>query len=229
MTISDQNPSTSPSTRQPMINIPPLTFLLMLALTIVHLVRVFALSPEDDQMLVMHLGFMPKFLHDAGLHMWQPWASLVTYSLLHFGWPHFIVNITALVAFGSATERVFGRMRYMVILLAGVIAGALIHFAFYSESTILLGGMSAGLSALFAVVLGVMQLGRTQTHVWRAMIKPTLAWVVVNIVIGLMGVPGQPGLAVGWVAHLGGFAAGLLCLPLFVTAYRFWKKDHTHG
>lgn len=228
MTLSDEPIQAAPAAakRQPPIHIAPVTLLIVLVLAAVHVMRLYILSPNDEQLFVLHVAFVPKFLHDVGFYTWQPWPTLLSYSLLHFGWLHFIVNITALTAFGSAVERMFGMRRYIVVLLSGIVAGALVHFAFYSNSTVLLGGISAGISALFAVVLGMMQLNRSDFQGWTSMRKPVIAWVIMNVAIGLMGVPGQPGLAIGWIAHLGGFAAGLLALAWLIPDYAF---GNTHG
>jgi membrane associated rhomboid family serine protease len=41
------------------------------------------------------------------------------------------------------------------------------------------------------------------------------AWLVLNAVTGIAGV-GSEGVPVAWVAHVGGFLAGLLLYPLLV-------------
>jgi membrane associated rhomboid family serine protease len=107
-------------------------------------------------------------------------------------------------------------------LLSGILGGALLHLALFSEQRSSLGGISAGLSALLAVILALLQHSRGQAG-WRAMAAPILSWVLLNIVIGVIGLPGvmgQSSLAIAWVAHLGGFVAGLIWLPVLWPHYR---------
>ena len=226
MTLTNDPVSEHPPARERLINLPPLTLALLIVLFGIHLMRLFVLTPMQDEELVLLLGFVPARLRILGTHDILPWLNLVTYALLHFGWTHMLVNGVGLAAFGAAAERLIGRLNYSVVLLVGTITGALLHFVFFSTDTVLLGGISAGLSGVFAVVLGVIQ--QTRQRPWRSLAKPVLAWIVINVVMGLIGVPGQPGLAIAWVAHLGGFVGGLVCLPFFVPAYRFSSQGIAH-
>jgi membrane associated rhomboid family serine protease len=202
-------------TRERLFSVAPVTLALVLLVIAVHLVRLFVLSDVQDLDLVMSLSFIPAKLLLTGTTSFEPWINLLSYALLHFGWMHLIVNVTGLLAFGTALERFLGWRVYLGILLTGIIAGALFHFIFFSSDSVILGGISAGLSALFAVILGCLQRAS-----WRVLLPGIIAWLAINLLTGLMGVPGQPGLAMAWLAHMGGFFAGLAFLPFLFPAYR---------
>ena len=207
-------PSHDSEASERLVNIPPVTLFLMAVLTAVHLIRLFYLTPAQDNFWVSLLGFVPAYFHQSATTEFLPWANLLSYALLHFGWAHFVMNIAGLAAFGSAVEQSIGAVRYAAVLLFGIIAGALVHFMFFYDSAVLLGGISAGLSALFAVILGLLQQHRVLKRGWRGLALPVTVWIVVNTVLGFIGIPGQPDQTIGWIAHLGGFIAGLACLPV---------------
>jgi membrane associated rhomboid family serine protease len=221
MNHSPESASSSLPPSEPLFNVPPVTLLLVLVLSAIQLLRVYGFSPEQDQLWVLRLGFIPLHLREYGLSSIFPWFSTITYSLLHFGWLHFVVNITAILAFGAGVERSFGWKRYVVILGATIIAGALTHFIWFSHDVVILGGISAGVSGLFAIVIGMLQ----QRNGWRGLIVPSVIWLAINMVIGNMGMPGQDGLSIAWVAHMGGFIAGLAFLPWIMPAYRVFKSQ----
>jgi membrane associated rhomboid family serine protease len=204
-----------------MINVPPVTLLIVALLSVVQIMRTYMLTPDEDQIWVLRYGFIPLHLREYGLSSIFPWLSLVTYSVLHFGWLHFFVNVTGLLAFGSGVERALGWMRYLVILILSIMAGALLHFIFFSHDTVILGGISAGLSGLFAVVIGLIQ----QRNGWRGLLLPSAVWIIINVVIGYAGIPGQGGLSIAWLAHMGGFIVGLVSLPFVLPAYSFSNRQ----
>ncbi len=113
-----------------MITIPPATCLVLGLITAIQLLRMFVLTPQTDAEWVVWLGFVPLALTQGEMHGVWPWSTLVTCALLHFGWMHFLVNAAGIAAFGAAVERTFGVTRFLFILLFGVVAGALVHFAF---------------------------------------------------------------------------------------------------
>ena len=59
----------------------------------------------------------------AQFNIWQ----FLSYALVHANWPHFLVNLLMLWLLGVKVIRVFGRERFLVILVAGVLAGGLLH------------------------------------------------------------------------------------------------------
>ena len=219
--------------KQPLFNVPPVTLALIVLLTAVHLIRLFVLSSDQDAQWVATLGFIPLRFKQLALHDPLAWLPVISYAALHFGWMHFFVNVTGLAAFGSATERTVGAVRYIAILISGIIAGIALHFILFSDTIVLIGGISAGVSALFPIIMAIIQHTRQQTG-WHSLLPALFIWVVMNIVFGLTGVPGGnlsgqgPSiLAVAWVAHLGGFMAGLIWLPILWPHYRFTFRGET--
>jgi membrane associated rhomboid family serine protease len=183
-----------PGFREPFLNVPPLTMGIFIALFVVQVLR--AVSPGLDDLFINWCVLIP-------VQAWvRPW-TILTYALLHFGWAHFLINTTGLLAFGSGVERFFNRAWYMLIFIGGILFGALAHLALFADSVIPLGGASAGISALFGAVIPLIATG-------RSFYAAVTVFIVTNIALGMMGMPDDPSLSIAWQAHLGGFIWGLL-------------------
>jgi membrane associated rhomboid family serine protease len=200
-----------PPARQPIFNIPPATAALLIACVAVHLVRL--LAPRDvDQALIFTFGFIPARYTLVSLD-WPAIVDPVTYQFLHLNLAHLAANMLALLAFGSGVERRIGVGRMLIFAILCGIAGAAAHLVAYPYSVQPVVGASAAISGLFAGVLRF----RVRTRAGhRAGLWPLIGlWVVMNVISGVTGMPGAQGVAIAWVAHFGGFVAGLLLFGMF--------------
>lgn len=206
--VSDR--PTAPA-RQPIFNVPPITKALLIVNVAVHLLRL--LLPADvDDALVSTFAFVPARYTETGELGWPALADPITYQFLHGSFVHLGVNMLALLAFGSGVERRIGGWRMLVFFLVCGVVAAAAHLAAYPSSPAPIVGASGAISGLFGGVLRF-QFGAgpgARRGLWSIIIL----WVVVNFVFGQTGVPGAEGVAIAWVAHLGGFLAGLLLFDL---------------
>ncbi|HLG90234.1 MAG TPA: rhomboid family intramembrane serine protease [Alphaproteobacteria bacterium] len=188
-----------------MLRVPPATGWLIAINIAVHLARIF-LPPEQDDIVVSWLGFDPASLR--GPIDWLPVVSLITYQFLHGSWAHLGINMVTLLAFGPGVERPLGAARFLVIYLLSGIAGALLEGALDGgESGDLLIGASAAISGTFGALLviwGVYRRGRRP----MGLAPMALLWIGLMAVTGILGV-GAQGTPVAWIAHIGGFLAGM--------------------
>lgn len=209
----------TPPPPQPILNIPPATKALLIANIAVHLLRM--LLPADlDDALVSTFAFVPARYTEAGGFGWAAVADPITYQFLHGSFVHLGVNMLALLAFGAGVERRIGGWRMLVFFLVCGVVSAAAHLAAYPSSLEPIIGASGAISGLFGGVLRF-QFGAgpgTRRGLWSIIIL----WVVVNFAFGQTGMPGTDGAAIAWVAHLGGFLAGLL---LFDLAARSKARD----
>lgn len=158
----------------------------------------------------------------------RPW-TLLTYAALHGSWSHVIVNSAWLLAFGTPVGRRLGTARTLAILVIAAIAGALLHFAVHPLAVQPVIGASAAASGVMGAAtrfaFGSFAMGipandtrlMTLTEIART---PRTAifiavWFGVNIVFGVFATQLDiaPG-GIAWEAHMGGFVAGLLAMPL---------------
>jgi membrane associated rhomboid family serine protease len=190
-----------------MINLPPVTTALLVANVAVHVARLL-LSPDLDDALVELFGLVPARYTEAGGWSWLDLVDPVTYQFLHGSVMHLAMNMLALLAFGAGIERRLGGARMLVFFLVCGIAGAAAHILVYPSSTDPVIGASGAISGLFGGIL-VLQRRMGMGGGGRLWLVVAI-WIAVIVVTGQAGIPGQQGMLIAWVAHLGGFVAGLL-------------------
>jgi len=191
--------------REPAFNIPAATGALIAVNVLVHLLRYFLLSPDQDDALVGVLGFNPANL--SHLFSGATLLSLLTYQFVHGGWDHLAVNMLTLLALGPGLERPLGRVRFLAIYFLTGIAGALIEAVLTpAGDDDLLIGASGSISGVFGALIvawGFHRRGRRPL----GLVRMALLWSVLMAVTGILGV-GANG-PVAWIAHIGGFIAGI--------------------
>jgi membrane associated rhomboid family serine protease len=159
-----------------------------------------------------------------------PLVTVFTSMFLHAGLAHLAGNMLYLWVFGQSVEDAMGRGRFLVFyLLCGALAAA-VQYRADPASPIPMVGASGAISGLLGAYLVLHPHARVRTLVvvgffWRVVAVPAPVvlglWIVVQFVasaLTLGGGPGGGGAEPGGVAvfaHLGGFLAGALLLPLF--------------
>jgi len=138
-----------------------------------------------------------------------------SYTFLHGSWPHVLLNSVWLLAFGPVVARRFGTPLFLVFFLVCSIAAAATHLAIYWGSTEPVVGASGAISGLMAASFRMLPFDSRHPPL-APLLSPrilawTAIWAVVNVIAGVtgLGAGGGPA-AVAWVAHLGGYGAGLL-------------------
>ena len=134
----------------------------------------------------------------------RPW-QLLTYAFLHGNTMHLVVNMLALLSFGPALERGWGRQKFIACYaLAAAFGGAL--QALMSDGRPVVGA-SAALFGLFAAYV----IGKPKARIITLFPWPLPAWVLLVAYLVLSGLA----LAFDWlhgvahVAHLGGIVIGV--------------------
>jgi membrane associated rhomboid family serine protease len=172
----------------------------------------------------------------------KPW-TLLTYAFLHGSWTHVLLNSIWLVAFGPPIARRFGSARFLLFMAVTAIASALAHWAISPMDFSPLIGVSGADSGLMGAATRFMfqpgaplgafgSTGRPEietipaTSLGRVFVESRplifiLIWLGTNFIFGAgaqaLGFSEMP---VAWVAHLGGFFAGLVLFPLFDRPFR---------
>jgi membrane associated rhomboid family serine protease len=202
--------------RQPILNIPPATKALLIINIVVHGLRML-LPPALDDTVIENFGFIPARYTVPGAFGRTALVAPITHQFLHGNLAHLAVNMVALLAFGAGVERRFGGARMAAFTLLCGIAGAAVHFAVYPHSVDPVIGASGAISGLFGAVLRFqVSSGRCNGSLW-----PLVGlFLVLNVVTGVTGIGAPEGETVAWVAHMGGFVAGLLLFGAFDKAPR---------
>jgi len=233
-------PAAARPSRQPIFLLPwPITALCGLLLAI-QLASSLVLNEDGRQMMLTWLAFVPYRLVDQTAYLggWVPliWTTF-THAFLHAGWEHVGGNIVWLAIFGTPVAQRYGAVRTYALFLIGAGVGAW-AFALTSHGPDeYLVGASGGIAALTgAAVRFIFQpavvvideatgerklLGRHLATLGQFVRNPTagvfsLMWIVLNGIVPILpAMAGALGFAVAWQAHIGGFLAGLLLVPLF--------------
>jgi membrane associated rhomboid family serine protease len=147
--------------------------------------------------------------------------TLFTSMFMHAGWLHLIGNMLYLWIFGDNVEDRFGPAKFLIFYLLCGFAATFAHMAFSLGSNI----PSLGASGAIAGVLGayIFLFPRGSVRVLqgsRVVPVPALVviglWIVLQLFsgIGSISETAQTG-GVAYMAHVGGFVAGVLLTFLF--------------
>ena len=252
--------------REPVFNIPAVIIACCVVLLGIHALRL-ALSNETDNWLIATFAFIPARmtlnLHIAPDHLAKAYQAtvgrnailaaqldfligdgqlrvwtLLTYAFLHASWAHVGFNCIWLVAFGSAVARRFTTLGFILLLIAGALAGALLQYAVdFTSFQMIIGASAAVSAAMGAAVRFVFRpteesrrvfdrallnepfqqpaLSLRQVFTTKAALVFTVFWFASDLLFGIFpGLSGVSDAPVAWQAHIGGFLAGLLLFPL---------------
>lgn len=158
------------------------------------------------------------------------WSGLVTHLFIHASWPHVLMNSVFILAFGAPVARFLrptargGPMFWLFFLACGILAGvgfaalamALSKVGLASSDWALVGASGAASGLMGAAARLIEGRGRLGPLGGRTVVGMSLAWILVNVVLGVTGLtPGTAGAPVAWEAHIVGFFAGLLLISPF--------------
>lgn len=151
-------------------------------------------------------GFWPDLLRGAApAYSVQPFAMFASCVFLHGGLLHLFMNMVGLMWLGPIViNRVGERAFWPIVGLCALGAGA--AYAVLSASGVPMVGASGVLFGFIGVVGTWALLDRVKRReTLRPLIEQALVFTVLNIALALLsGV-------IAWQAHVGGFAAGVVC------------------
>ena len=199
---------THEAARQPILNIPPATKALLIANVAVHFLRLLLPGELDDDVIAT-FAFIPARYTAPGEFGWPALIDPISYQFLHGGLAHLAINMLALLAFGAGVERRIGGARMFAFAMICGVASVLAHLAVYPASLDPVIGASGAISGLFGAVLRFRLRGGA-----RGLLPLVALWIVMDAVTGVSGMGGD-GVSIAWIAHIGGFVAGLLLFGPF--------------
>ena len=179
-------------------------------------------GPVGADWIVVGFGLIPAVLFGTealpdGLPYVPPALTLVTSVFLHGSVLHLLGNMLFLWVFGDNVEDAMGHVRFLAFFLICGAVASFIHAIVDPESIRPLIGASGAVSGVVAAYLILYP----RVKVWGLFLKgiplKVPAYGAIGFWIGLQVVSAFFGGddAVGWFAHLGGFAAGAaLVVPM---------------
>lgn len=221
---------TRPS-REPFINAPSAVLWLIAAILAAHSVRVLLPEAWSEQVLETY-AFIPARYSAAAMaaHGLQPTGIVqrivpfLSYMFVHADFGHAGLNCLWLLAFGPVVARRWGPLKFLGLFFLCGVAAALLHLGVNWGDALPVIGASGAVSGLMAAGIRVLYGSRMPVlgeyrplaplHS-RSVLLFTVTWVVVNMIAGVTNIGVTGNLAVvAWVAHLGGYFAGLFAVGL---------------
>ena len=154
------------------------------------------------------------------------WSTLMTSMFLHGGWMHLGGNMLYLWIFGDNLEKVMGHVRFVAFYLVCGVAASVAHILFNMGSAVPAVGASGAISGVLGGYLLLFPKNRIRVLTRGGIAHvPAIAvlgiWIVIQFINGMGSVTdtSETG-GVAYMAHIGGFAAGLLLVKLFAAGRR---------
>jgi membrane associated rhomboid family serine protease len=139
-----------------------------------------------------------------GGFIWQ----LVTYSFVHAGPLHLVLNMLMLYWFGREMEAFLGRRSFLGLYLVGAFVAGLAHSLAYVRSPIPPGAVGAS-GAVFAILV-LFACHFPNRYVYFMLLLPMKVKYLVLIFIAINLIYTGQGTGIATLAHLGGAAYGYL-------------------
>lgn len=179
------------------------------------------------ELAVYSLGMTPAIVFGnkhllPELNLVPEWMTIFTSMFLHAGWMHLIGNMLYLWIFGDNVEDAMGHGRFLVFYLLSGVFAVLAQALPDPNSTIPMIGASGAISGVLGAYLLMFPHARVLVvipfgfylHTTRIPAGLVLAfWFLLQLFSSATSSGQQGGVAFG--AHIGGFIAGMLLIPLF--------------
>ena len=196
----------------------PVVTLLIIIINVAVFFCTLLLSKNEYQAVVFQYGFAPRELFGAtNIAGWALAAEkMVSSMFLHSGFWHLALNMLFLWIFGDNIEDITGPFRFIIFYLICGIAACLLQAAMDINSATPMIGASGAISGVLGGYL--VKFPRASILTWLIIFivrLPAYAvlilWFVIQIFRATQGNHG----GVAYLAHIGGFVAGMLLIKLF--------------
>lgn len=193
--------------------IPVLTY----ALIAVNVLFFFVELSGGDAFVVQWAFVPSRFLASPG----GDFLTLFTSMFMHAGWVHLIGNMLYLWIFGDNVEDRFGHIRFLIFYLLCGIAATFAQMAFSSGSNVPNLGASGAIAGVLGAYILMFPRGKVNVLMGQAVIPmPALVviglWFVLQLFSGIGSIANTAETGgVAYMAHIGGFIAGLMLALLF--------------
>lgn len=186
-----------------------------------------SLDPAAARAAVYGLGMIPAVLFGEAqlppeVAVVPPFATMFTSMFLHGGWMHLIGNMLYLWIFANNVEDAMGHSRFIVFYVVCGLAAAAAQALLDPSSEIPMVGASGAISGVLGAYLLLLPRARILVLVplgiiWTLLRLPAVLvlglWFGLQLLNQMMAAPGEGGVA--FMAHIGGFIAGMALIPLF--------------
>ncbi len=146
-------------------------------------------------------------------------GTVLTTMFMHGGWMHLIGNMWFLWIFGNNVEDRLGHVLYLCFYLVGGLLATACHWAYDPSSTMPVVGASGAVSTILGAYAVTWPKARVTTLIFLGFFIttveiPAILWLGIWLGGQLLDASFNRDLGVAVWAHIGGFAAGALLMPI---------------
>ncbi len=166
----------------------------------------------------------------------QGMETIFTSMFIHGGWMHIAGNLLFLWIYGDNLEDEMGHLPYLLFYLASGVAAAGLQIAADPSSTVPMVGASGAIAGVMGGYLLLFPKARIDVLFIIVIIIKVIqlpAWLILGFWFGIQIFSGAmtptDGGGVAYMAHIGGFIAGVvLTLPVWLRrgGLAFWRTTH---
>ncbi|MFH1034851.1 MAG: rhomboid family intramembrane serine protease [Pseudomonadota bacterium] len=194
----------------------------LIALNLAVFLYQITLSPPAETLFLYDYGLVPGWLTGLGQPSPPPGLlprplTLLSAMFLHGGLLHLAGNMLYLWIFGRNLEDALGGGRYLIFYLLGGLAASLAFVASAPQDMLPMIGASGAVAAVLGAYLVLFPRAKVLVLFWFIFwVQPVRVPAVLLLAIWfLWQVLGLGGEGVAWMAHIGGFVAGMVMVRLF--------------
>jgi membrane associated rhomboid family serine protease len=193
----------------------PVVTLLLIAANVVVFLFEQSLDARGLRLLFARAGAIPyeivNWVDIVPRNLFPLPGSIFTSMFLHGGWMHLIGNMWFLWIFGDNVEERLGAIRFVIFYVIVGVVGALAQSFSLPASVMPMVGASGAIAGVLGGYVMLFPRAKVVTFVaipllWH--VRDVPAWIFLGIwFLGQFLIPSGSGVA--WMAHVGGFLAGL--------------------
>ena len=218
--LKDKNPSYS---------VPIVNYILIAANAVVFFYEL-SLGPQLDKFYINY-GLVPSRYFEMVAQHTDPitrYLPFFTSMFIHGGWLHIIGNMWFLFIFGDNVEDRLGHRRYFFFYMLSGLAAAALQVSLSSGSSIPTIGASGAISGVLGAYLVLFPRAKIVTLIPIFFIFDIIDisailfigfWFLMQFFSGIRSAGLDTSGGIAWWAHVGGFLAGILMVPLFKRRY----------
>lgn len=181
-------------------------------------ILIFLLELAGGESFIVKWAFVPsRFIADPFSNI----PTIFTSMFMHGGWGHLIGNMLYLWIFGDNVEDLFGKPKFLFFYLLCGIAATFSQFIFTTGSTVPNLGASGAIAGVLGAYLLFLPQSKINVLLGRSVIQmPALIvigfWFLLQFFSGVGSLyTTQDEGGVAYMAHIGGFLAGIAVAFLF--------------
>jgi membrane associated rhomboid family serine protease len=195
----------------------PVVTLVLIAIN----VAVFILELQNGDAFVQRWAFIPASFSE------NPAAAaptIFTAMFLHGGWMHLFGNMLYLWIFGDNVEDRFGKLGFLIFYLVCGVAASLAQYIVNPHMTIPNVGASGAIAGVLGAYILMFPSAKVRVAVgYNIVVMPAVVvlgfWIALQLFSGVGSIAQTDETAntggVAYMAHVGGFAAGLILTLIF--------------